>query len=391
MPLELGLSDAGLVVPRLADYLTEIRDSYRSDTGLDVDWDSDLFLGVITAIMARLLDQQAEGVQAIYDAFDVNAATGVQESNIAALNGVRRRKATFGQVVLTLTGTAGTIVTEGKIAEGGGSDGRARWVLTEDATIGGGGTVDVIARAEFAGRIIALGLPNPEITKIVTPVPGWTGVTNAAAASSGLDAETDVELRIRRAQSIQLSAGVGIGGIRAKVLALKYIQACAVIDNPDNEDRVIEGIAMLAHSYLVIVLPDTLTPDQKAEIGRLLYANTVPSTRSIGTDVTGTITGLDGFEKPFAFDYANEIAANIVVSYVMATGFSAADASPAHQRLVEAHIGTLQIGDPLTQLALAAMAWQIPGVLAMTATINGQANLVATAIERVVVGTWTVS
>jgi len=388
MALTLGLSDAGLQVPRLAEYLTEIRDTYRANTGLDVDWDSDLVLGQFSAIMAQLLDQQAEGLQAVYDAFDLNGSSGVQLSNIARLVGVTRRLATKGQVTLTLTGTVGTVVTEGKIAEGGGSDGRARWVLTEDATIGGGGTATVIARAELAGRVIAIG---GEVDRIVTPVPGWTSVANAVAASSGLDAETDSELRIRRQQSIQLSGGIGIGAIRAKVLALDFIQACAVLDNPDNEDKVIEGIAMLAHSYLVMVLPDTLTVDQQAQVLRLLYDNTPVSTRTGGTDVVGTVTGADSFEKTVSFDYAIEVAANIVVSYVMASGFSAADAGPAHQRLVEAHIGTLQIGDPLTQLALAAMAWQIPGVLAMAATINGLENLVATAVEQVVVGSWTVS
>ena len=129
MALVLGLSDAGLQVPRLAEYLDEIRALYNAETGIDVDWDNDLILGSLTAIMAQLLDQQAEALQAVYDAFDVNAASGVQLANLARLVGVNRRAATSGQVTLTLGGDPGTIVTEGKIAEGGGEDGRARWVI----------------------------------------------------------------------------------------------------------------------------------------------------------------------------------------------------------------------------------------------------------------------
>lgn len=389
MPLPvLGLSDAGLVVPRTAEYLEVIRDTYRAETGLDVDFDNDLILGVLTAIMAQLLDQQAEGLQAVYDAFDLNGASGVQLSNLALLVGVPRRAATAGQVTLTLGGDAGTVVTEGKIAEGGGADGRARWVTTEDVTIGGGGTVDVVARAELAGRFQALA---GEVDKIVTPVPGWSTVTNAANASSGLDAETDDELRVRRAQSIQLSAGLNIASIRAKVLALDYIQSAAVIDNPDNEDKVVEGISMLAHSYLLVVLPDTLTVDQQEEVLQLLYDNTPVGTRTSGTDVVGTITGEDGFEKGVAFDYALEVPANIVVDLTMATGFSVADAGPAMQALVEAHIALLLIGEPLLNLRLAAIAATIPGVIGMTATINGLANLQVSAAEKVTVGTWSAS
>ena len=42
-------------------------------------------------------------------------------------------------------------------------------------------------------------------------------------------------------------------------VALDFVQQASVIDNPDNQFNVIQGIPMLAHSYLAIVLPDTLT------------------------------------------------------------------------------------------------------------------------------------
>lgn len=388
MATEPGLSDAGLVVPRLADFLDLIRDDYEAATELDIDWDADLVLGSLTAIVSQRLDQLAEALQAVYDGTDVNAATGVQLSNLSLLVGVPRKVATHGQTPLTLGGTPGTIITEGKIAGGGGSDGRARWVISEDVTIGVGGTVNVVAVAEDAGRILAL--PG-EIDQIVTPVPGWSTVTNAAAASAGLDAETDAALRVRRAQSILRSAGIGLASIRAKLLALEYVEGAAVLDNPDNEGKVIEGVAMPAHSMLAVVLPATLTSDQQAEILRLLYASTAPGTRFAGTDVVGTVTGADGFEKDVSFDLGTEVPANIAVTYTMATGYSVADASAAHQRLVEDYEATLGLGDPLTQLAIAALAFGIPGVLGMVAEINGAPNLQASVTEKIVPGSWSAS
>ena len=387
MAVEPGLSDAGLVVPRLADFLELIRSDYSSATEIDVDWESDAdkVLGPITAIVSQRLDQLAELLQAVYDGTDENAATGVQLTNVAALVGVPRRGASSGQVTLTLTGTPGTVIPEGRIAEGGGADGRARWITSEDVTIGVGGTVDVVAVAEEEGRILAIA---GDIDTIVTPVPGWASVVNASAASAGLDAETDAELRVRRKQSILRSGGIGIPSLRAKLLALDFIEAAAVLDNPDNEGKVIEGLAMPAHSVLAVVLPATLTTAQKETIFRLLYENTAGGTRFAGTDVTGTVTGLDGFEKDVSFDTGDEIAANIVVTYTMATGYSAIDASATHQALVEAYIATLGLGDPLTQLALASMAFGIPGVLAMEATINGSPNLQASPVEQIVVGSW---
>jgi hypothetical protein len=150
MTLYAGLSDAGLTVPRASDYLVEVRARYGLLTGLSVDWDNgdDLVLSILTAIMAQLLGEQAELVQAVYDSFDVNAATGVQLSNLAQIVGVTRKKATRGEVELTVTGTPGTVLTVGKLAEGGGPDGRARWRLVEDVTIDAGGSATVLAEAD---------------------------------------------------------------------------------------------------------------------------------------------------------------------------------------------------------------------------------------------------
>lgn len=383
-----SLSDAGLTVPRAADYLTEIRERYQQLTGLDVDWANgdDLILTQLTALMAQLLGEQAELVQAVYDAFSVNGASGVQLSNLAQIVGVTRKRATRGQVELTVTGTPGTWITQGKLVEGGGDDGRARWQVVEDVAIPASGSTTALAEAVDKGRIVALA---GEIDQIVTPVAGWASVTNAADASAGRDAETDDQLRVRRGQSIQRSAGVSIGSIRSKVLALEFIESAAVIDNPDNGTRIVEGVSLPGNSFLVIVSPDTLTSDQQAELLRLLYDNTPIGVRTAGTDVVGTVTGADGFEKEVSFDYAEELTANIAVTFTMAVGYSAADAGPALQALVDAYIANLLIGEPLYILQIYALAATVPGVVGVDVEINGlAADLDPNALQQVVLGDW---
>jgi uncharacterized phage protein gp47/JayE len=388
MAYEIGLSDAGLTVPRMADYLEEVRDRYKQLTALDVDWNraDDLLLVPLTAIMAQLLGEQAEVLQAVYDSFDVNGARGVQLSNLAQIVGVTRKRATHGQAELTATGTPGTWITIGKLVEGGGLDGRARWRIIEDVMIPASGSTTVLAEAVDKGRIEALA---GEIDKIVTPVTGWDSVTNALAASAGRDAETDDQLRVRRGQSIQLSAGVSIGSIRSKVLALEFVESASVIDNPDNNTRVVEGISLPGNSFLVIVSPNTLTTGQQQELLRLLYDNTPIGVRTAGTDVVGTVTGADGFEKEVSFDFAESLTANIVATLTMAVGYSAADAGPALQALVEAHIANLLIGEPLYRLQIYRLAGQVPGVVAIEVTINGlNEDLDPNALQQVVMGSW---
>lgn len=379
-----GLSDAGLVVPRTADFLDRIRSTYEGNTQLAPDWDSDLILGQFSAIMAQELGLLGELVQAVYDAFDANGASGVQLTNIAQLVGVLRQKATYAEVPVTLTGTPGTIIVAGKLAEGGGSDGRARWALTEDVTIGASGSAETTLRAVEAGRTVAL---TGEVDTIATPVPGWDSVTNTAGSSPGANAESDSELRARRARSIQTAGGVGVPSLRARVLALDFIEAAAVIDNPDNEENTVEGVPLPASSLLVIVMPNTLTDAQKATLHRLIYAN-APGGIAIAGDEAATVTGADGFDKTTAFSFAEEIPAHIEISPALAAGYSAADARAKLDALVKEHIETLTLGDALRRLQIAALAAQVPGITGIgTLRINGSTDdLVVTALQRIIYG-----
>jgi uncharacterized phage protein gp47/JayE len=385
MALALGLSDAGLLVPREADFLTEIRDAYKAATGLDIPWSDDLLLGVLTAIMANLLGKVTDALQAVYDAFDENNATGVQLANIARLVGVDRKKATHSQVQQLLTGTPGVVLPLGRLMEGGGLDGRARWRLKADTTIGLDGTVLADFEAEEAGRTTA----DPgDIDTIVTPVAGWTGGTNPGPASPGLDDETDDVLRVRRAESLQQGDGAGNGAIRTKLLRLSFIQSAAVIDNPDNEPAIVEGVGLPAVSVAAIVTPNPLTAEQKATLLRTLYDSVTGGTTTAGTE-SGTVIGLDGVTKTVRFYYAASLVANIAVTLTMAAGYTVADASPTLQALVAAHISQLRIGEPLRLLAIYALAATVPGVVAIEVLINGlEEDLDPSALQQVVLGTW---
>ena len=275
------------------------------------------------------------------------------------------------------------------MAEGGGSDGRARWVCLSDVTIGVGGNVATLFRAAVAERVTALA---GEIDQIVTPVPGWTSVTNAAAAYGGTDPETDAELRVRRAQSIQRGAGVGIGSIRSKLLDLAFVESAGVIDNPDSSNRIIQGVGLVGNSFLAIIAPDTLTPEQEATVLRLLYDNTPIGVRTDGTDVVGTVTGADGFEKEVSFDYATQLTVDAIATFTMASGYSVADAGPALRALLEDHIATLLIGEPLRLLAVYALAASVPGVVGITVLLNGvAADIDPNARQQIALGTWVAS
>lgn len=132
--MAFGLSDEGFEAPREADFLDLVRSDYTNRTKLVIDWARDVFLGQITAILASRLGEVSEAAQAVYDATDPSNATGAQLDNLAILVGITRKPATHSQAIVVLSGVDGTIVTAGRIVQGGTVK-STRWILDDDVLL----------------------------------------------------------------------------------------------------------------------------------------------------------------------------------------------------------------------------------------------------------------
>jgi len=373
--MSYGLTDEGYIAPRAADFLAIVRDGYieRASLALGqaivVDWDADVFLGTITALMADQLGDLAEAGQAVYDAVDPSNATGLQLDNLALIVGVSRIPATFSTTTMTITGTAGTIITEGRLVEGGGEDGHARWALTEDVTIEIGGTVDVLVQAEEAGEITAIA---GAIDTIVTPVDGWTSVTNAADADAGSPRESDADLRKRRQQSLQTSGSRSLNALRANLLEVDGVEAAIVVQNDISVTAIVEGISCTPHSIAVVVHPASLTDAQKKAVARVIYDHIAGGIATNGTGVTSTITDTAGFPQVIRYDFATTLPVTVDVVVELAPGFDLTDVEDVIKDAITDYFLALSVGDAARRLQLYALIATVEGVDAVTTLdLNG--------------------
>lgn len=122
----------------------------------------------------------------------------------AAEHGVIRKEATAASVVLTITGTAGTIVRRGSLFS---TEDGVNFETAEPVTVGADGTVTVKANAQekgAAGNVLA-----GTITHIPVSILGVTAVTNAAAAYNGYDEEKDDALKARALYKVRMPATSG--------------------------------------------------------------------------------------------------------------------------------------------------------------------------------------
>lgn len=363
-----GLTSTGLTLPRHEDILAEIDAAYFADTGLQLDSanpdNAKQLLVRLNGYAADQLVSLAELIQAVYDAFDPDTAQGIQATNLARIVGIARKLPTKSTATLRCSGTNGTVITEGAVAQGGTSDTLTRWVATESGTISGG-YADLIFAAEVAGANSA---DAGAIETIVTPILGWTSVTNLADAAVGTDEESDSDLLARRRLQLATRAGCGIPGIRSRLLALDFIQSVAMLANGEDEERVVQGVTMPPNSYLVVVLPTQLTTAQEEEVLSVLYDSVLATAEPAGTDVDGTVVA--GVSWPVAFDYGEEL--EIMISFTITTvvGAAEADARVALGAAVEA-LWPLGLATSLTQLQLLALAYDTGLVATATVLIQG--------------------
>lgn len=338
---------------RASEYLSAMLSDFAADPNggtLDAS-DSGNLLVILFTQLSLQLNALDEAIQALHDQLDPDNAQGVQLDIIGALRGVPRNPATYSTATVTLTGTSGTVITTGKLVEGGGSDGTARWALIADATIPAGGSVDVTVQAQESG-VVTAGVG--EITTIVTPVDGWTAVTNATAVSesttAGVARETDSAYRLRQAQSLQITGSTNAAAIRAALRDLDFVTTAIVLENDTGSSATVSGVTVSAHSIAVIIAPAfaSLTTTQKTSIGSTIYQRLAAGIATTTAANSVTVTGEDGLTKTVYWADVASLAVTVSVTVVLDTGFVLADVETAVQDAVAAYFALVQVGEEVT-------------------------------------------
>lgn len=101
----------------------------------------------------------------------------------------------------------------------------------------------------------AVPCPVGTLTTILTPIAGWTSITNTEEGAIGRLIETDAELRVRRADSIRLFGAATVESIRARIRQ----QVSGVTSALVFENRTLYQEDILIVFPLVFTLGDSIT------------------------------------------------------------------------------------------------------------------------------------
>ncbi len=175
------ITAAGISGPSYADVLAQLKSQYWQIYGADAVLTPDSQDGQLLAVFAQAIYDAGAAVIATYGQSSPATAQGAGLSSVVAINGLTRIAGTASTAVVTVVGTAGTVINNGMI--GDNQNLNTQWLLPATVTIPIGGSIAVTATCTALGATSAAAAT---LVNILTPTAGWTSVTNAGAATAGV-------------------------------------------------------------------------------------------------------------------------------------------------------------------------------------------------------------
>lgn len=268
---ELAFIDlAGFHLADFEDFLEYNRDALRRIYGADINLDADSQDGQLVTHIAQSQYDLAVLCAKTFNAYSPLTAVGESLSRQVKINGIRRQEATKSLVDVKIVGKSGTGIINGKVRDTYDNV----WLLPDLVTIPVGGVITVTATAEKTGAIRAT--PGT-VSRIGTPTEGWLSVTNESEATPGVDAESDVALRIRQTTSTAMPSQSIIRGILGDIQNVLGVTRARIYEN-DTDQTDENGLP--SHTISAVVEGGDATT----------IAEVIRRRKSTGTGTFGTTT-----------------------------------------------------------------------------------------------------
>lgn len=329
----------GLTIDRYADILARMIALAEAWKGSSLSTDEEEYIGHMFRQEALVNAEANEIIQAIFDALGVANNSGVPLDNILELVGVYRQPEAYSTVTLTCTASKAMTIPAGKLVR---TDANVYFATDTDLVFSGAGSDDVEATCTVTGANEA-GVSEVDI--IVTPVSGWTAVTNAAAAVPGRVRELDAALKVRHTLAVATSGENDAAGIYAAVAAVSGVSACAVVEDYTSATPV--------HVYVI--------GGSDADVAEAIDNNLTVGIGTAGAESVNVYNDTTKTTKTVHFTRATNLTLYVIVNISVVDGiFPSTGDDDIKDALVEL-IDPFRIGQDVPYLQLPGAVYTVPG------------------------------
>lgn len=325
------IDSSGLHIPLYQDIVDDLVAQAQSIFG------SDIYLGIdsqdyqwISAVSNIIYDSFLTS-QAVYNSRGPSTAIGSGLDILVKLNGIKRQPPIYSTCSVTLTGTAGTTITNGIVQDVNGNS----WNLTSPIILDSTGSATATATCQVAGSVVAnIG----DINKIGSPTFGWSSVTNSASATVGSDAESDAQLRSRQAISTELPSSTVLEGIKGAIAAVSGVGRLEVYE---NDTSTTDSNGLPANSITAVV-----ENGADSDVAQAIFNKKTPGVKTNGT-TSVSMTDQYGVPSTINFDRPSYVDIDVTINVKQLTGYTT-NTTTVIENNVASFIGSLDIGDELS-------------------------------------------
>lgn len=292
-----GVTATGFVAKTLEDIRADTGTRLRGYFGNNIPLDPNSIAGQLQDTYSFGLAEVWEALEEVYSSDTPAGSTGVKLVEVSSITGTQPLTQTKSTLTITATGTPGTVITAGKIIAT--HDTAVRFLTIADATIGGGGTVSIDTESLDYGPLVARAGATWDI---VTPVSGWTGVSNALDAVEGRLVETDSQLRLRRYAELSAPGGGSLPAVVADTLRVADVTEVVGFENITD---VVDADGLPPHSLEIIV-----NGGDDDDIRSAIFLSKSGGIQSNGT-TSGVVTDANGLAHTIKFSRPSGLSAYI--------------------------------------------------------------------------------
>lgn len=323
--IQYGVTEDGFVRKPVTEVVKSLNNKFIAAFGTNFDVSPESPDGQVIGIVSDEIASCWEQAQQVFNAYRPGAVEGVGLDNVCELTNTKRYVNKPSQATVYCNGTLGTLVPAGSLV----SDGSRQFVLDTDVTLPG----DVTAIATEPGEYY---IAADTIINIITPIAGWTSVTNPTIGTTGVNYESDPELRARRDRTTAVNSATTAEAIYASLadLDIDYIRV------RDNDTDAAIGSQPPGTVFVVV---DGGTSN---DIARRIYNAKTGGVPTHG-DIEITINDSRGYPHPIKF--SRPVRTPIYVKGTFrrraSANISSNDAAERLQEAAISYLNSLQPGD----------------------------------------------
>lgn len=250
--MALTFNDTGIYADEVsvirANVAQDWKNAFATDPELpELDTNAETPAGQLIDGITALASEKDNEILFVSNQFNPKNAVGAWQDALAAIYFLRRKIALPTYVTCQASGAYGTVIPYGAIVQ---DTNGYTYMNTQVATINASGQATLYVRCTELGAVEAA---SGTVTRIITTVPGWDSVTNAAAGVTGRAVESQAAFESRRVQSVAKNAHGSVASLFGAIADINDVTALLILENTTNQDIVKSGVTIAGHSVYISV------------------------------------------------------------------------------------------------------------------------------------------